>query len=60
MKKVLIVHTGGTLGMELGGDVADDKKFLASLKKICPEIFEYAEIGLQVLFNKERITDKSS
>ena len=53
MKKVLILHTGGTLGMELSGEPSDDKKFLASLKKICPEIFERAEIGLQVLFNKD-------
>jgi L-asparaginase len=53
MKRVLLIHTGGTLGMELSGEPSDQERFLQSLKKNCPEIFEHAEIGLEVLFNKD-------
>ncbi len=52
-KRVLLIHTGGTLGMELSGEPSDQERFRESLKKNCPEIFERAEVGVEVLFNKD-------
>ncbi len=52
-KKLLLIHTGGTLGMDLKGDPSDDVAFLASLKKHAPSVFELADIRIQILFNKD-------
>lgn len=52
-KKILILHTGGTIGMTLGGDSGGAENFLNALRKYVPRIFEIADIHLEILFNKD-------
>jgi L-asparaginase len=52
-KKILLIHTGGTLGMNLTGEPHDTKLFLDILRKKAPQIFEIADITIEVLFNKD-------
>jgi L-asparaginase len=52
-KKILLIHTGGTLGMNLTGQPEDTETFLGVLRKKAPHIFEIADISIDVLFNKD-------
>ena len=52
-KKILLLHTGGTLGMGLTGKPKDQSSFINSLKQYAPQIFEIADIYLEILFNKD-------
>jgi L-asparaginase len=52
-KKVLILHTGGTLGMDLTGEPADADRFKERLIKYAPRIFEVADVDVEILFNKD-------
>ena len=52
-KKILILHTGGTLGMDLAGTPQDSEVFLRVLKTYAPNIFDIANVEVQILFNKD-------
>ncbi|MEO5669015.1 MAG: asparaginase [Bdellovibrionota bacterium] len=52
-KKLLIIHTGGTLGMNLTGEPEDAIRFKESLLKHAPRIFELADVDVEILFNKD-------
>jgi L-asparaginase len=52
-KKVLILHTGGTLGMDLTGEPGDAARFKERLLKYAPRIFEVADVDVEILFNKD-------
>lgn len=52
-KKVHLLHTGGTIGMNLKGDVDPSSLFLEILKRQVPEIFDIADLSAEVLFNKD-------
>lgn len=52
-KKILILHTGGTLGMNLSGSPEDNEHFTASLKKHASRIFELGDMRLEILMNKD-------
>jgi L-asparaginase len=52
-KKLLIIHTGGTLGMDLTGEPGDADRFKERLTKFAPRIFELADIDVEILFNKD-------
>lgn len=52
-KKILILHTGGTLGMDLAGAPNDGERFQSSLRKYASRIFEQADITLEILLNKD-------
>lgn len=52
-KKLLILHTGGTLGMDLTGEPGDAVLFKERLLKYAPRIFELAEVDVEILFNKD-------
>ena len=52
-KRILILHSGGTLGMDLFGTPQDGAIFLASLKKHVPNMFEIADVEVEILFNKD-------
>ncbi len=52
-KKILILHTGGTIGMTLDGDTVGADNFLLAIKKHVPRIFEIADIHLEIIFNKD-------
>jgi L-asparaginase len=52
-KKILMIHTGGTLGMDLHGEPSDAVLFRERLSKYAPRIFEIADIDVEILFNKD-------
>ncbi|MBS1984010.1 MAG: asparaginase [Bdellovibrionales bacterium] len=52
-KKILILHTGGTLGMTLAGTPDDEESFTRALKQYAPRIFETADVKLEILLNKD-------
>jgi L-asparaginase len=52
-KKILIIHTGGTLGMDLTGEPSDATRFKERLLQHAPRIFEIADIDIEILFNKD-------
>jgi L-asparaginase len=53
-KRVMVLHTGGTVGMDLsGGFLRNEQSFLEQLKKYAPRMFELAEIGFEILLNKD-------
>jgi len=52
-KNILIIHTGGTLGMDLTGEPGDADRFKERLLKYAPRIFEIANINVEILFNKD-------
>ena len=52
-KKLLIIHTGGTLGMDLTGEPGDAARFKERLLKYAPRIFEIADVDVEILFNKD-------
>ncbi len=52
-KKILILHTGGTLGMDLIGEPGDAARFKERLIKYAPRIFELADVDVEILFNKD-------
>ena len=52
-KKIQIIHTGGTLGMNLRGSPDDKNFFLQNLKQNVPQIFELADTHLEILINKD-------
>ena len=52
-KDILILHTGGTLGMDLKGEPSDASLFLERVKKYAPRIFEIANISVEIVFNKD-------
>lgn len=52
MPKILLLHTGGTLGMEGGHpSVLKPASFFRTLRTRAPELFELAEIELELLCN---------
>lgn len=54
MKKVLVLHTGGTFGMvlpEKGGTKLQPSKFLKDLFTYVPELSELAQLKVEVLCN---------
>lgn len=52
-KKILILHTGGTLGMELTGKPSDASKFADNIRRFAPQVFEVADVQVEILFNKD-------
>lgn len=52
-KKILILHTGGTLGMELTGRPSDASKFESNIRRFAPQVFDVAEAHVEILFNKD-------
>ncbi len=52
-KDILILHTGGTLGMDLKGEPTDASTFTEQLRHYAPRIFEIANISVEILFNKD-------
>ena len=50
---ILIIHTGGTLGMDLSGEPGDESTFKDTLKSHAPRIFEVANIAVEILYNKD-------
>lgn len=52
-KRILILHTGGTLGMNLRGTPQDGEVFKKTLQSTASRIFEIADIGVEILFNKD-------
>lgn len=52
-KRILIIHTGGTLGMDLTGEPGDASRFKERLMKYVPRIFEMAHVEVEILFNKD-------
>lgn len=58
-KRILLVHTGGTIGMGLprspqaGGALAPDDQFLRHLHRRIPELKDLADVGLKALCNKD-------
>ena len=52
-KKILLIHTGGTLGMNLSGSPQDIEKFVHDLKTYVPRMFEVADITVDILLNKD-------
>lgn len=52
-KNILILHTGGTLGMDLEGSPQDSEVFLRVLKTYAPQMFDLAEIKIEIMFNKD-------
>ena len=52
-KRILIIHTGGTLGMNLSGSPDDAENFKKSLKQYAPRMFELADVSLEILLNKD-------
>ncbi len=55
MRKILILHTGGTLGMAPSGDPASlaPGKFLDHLLVRVPELGQLAELSVEVPFNQD-------
>ena len=54
MKNILVVHTGGTFGMELGktGNVqSKEEEYLSEIGKRVPELSQLAKVDVKVLFN---------
>jgi len=52
-KRVLMIHTGGTLGMDLKGEPGDAGRFKERLMNFAPRIFEMAHVEVEILFNKD-------
>jgi L-asparaginase len=52
-KRILLLHTGGTLGMNLTGQPQDTESFLKILRGKAPHIFEIADLSVEILFNKD-------
>jgi L-asparaginase len=52
-KKVHILHTGGTVGMDLDGVPLDSTRYLEVLGRSVPQAFELAEISVEILFSKD-------
>lgn len=52
-KRILLLHTGGTLGMSLTGSPDDADDFKQVLRKHAPRLFEVADVGLEILLNKD-------
>lgn len=58
-KRVLILHTGGTIGMGLpepphtNQPLSPDHGFVKTLKKTVPELWALASIDVRALFNKD-------
>jgi len=52
-KKILVLHTGGTIGMTLDGSTVGSEHFLAAIKQHVPRVFEIADISLEIVFNKD-------
>jgi len=53
MKRILILHTGGTLGMTMRGEPEDAPRFMDSLRQHAPRIFEIAHISFEIVCNKD-------
>lgn len=51
--KLLLIHTGGTIGMNLEGQVDPQNAFARQLEKYCPSLFEMAEVSTEILMNKD-------
>jgi len=52
-KKILLLHTGGTLGMDLEGSPDDSEVFLRVARTFAPQIFDIADIHIEIMFNKD-------
>jgi L-asparaginase len=52
-KRVLMIHTGGTLGMDLKGEPGDAGRFKERLVTFAPRIFDLAHVEVEILFNKD-------
>jgi L-asparaginase len=52
-KNILILHTGGTLGMELTGKPSDATRFKENIQKYAPQVFDIANVQVEILFNKD-------
>ncbi len=52
-KKIIILHTGGTFGMNLNGEPEEQDQFLKVLKERAPQIFDFAEIEVEIVLNKD-------
>jgi len=52
-KRILLLHTGGTLGMTLSGQPDDSARFVDSLRQHAPANFEIADLHVEILFNKD-------
>lgn len=53
MKRILILHTGGTLGMSMKGEPEDAPRFLETLRQHAPRLFEIADVGFEIVCNKD-------
>ncbi len=51
--KILLIHTGGTIGMSLTGEVDAKNIFSAQLEKYCPSLFEIADVQAEIIMNKD-------
>lgn len=51
--KLLLVHTGGTIGMNLEGEPDQNNAFGKQLEKYCPSLFEMADVTSEILMNKD-------
>lgn len=51
--KILLVHTGGTIGMSLDGEVDPKNAFTVQLEKYCPSLFDLADVTTEILMNKD-------
>jgi L-asparaginase len=51
--KVLLLHTGGTIGMSLDGEVDPENAFTAQLEKYCPSLFDLADVTAEIIMNKD-------
>jgi len=53
MKRILILHTGGTIGMNLQGAPDDVERFRKHVAQYAPRVFETAHIDIEILSNKD-------
>lgn len=51
--KLLLIHTGGTIGMNLDGELDRRNAFSKQLEKYCPSLFEMADVHAEILMNKD-------
>lgn len=51
--KLLLIHTGGTIGMNLEGQPDQKNAFTKQLEKYCPSLFEMAHVEAKILMNKD-------
>ncbi|HVJ63961.1 MAG TPA: asparaginase [Bdellovibrionota bacterium] len=51
--KLLLIHTGGTIGMNLDGEPDPKNAFTSQLEKYCPSLFDLADVHVEILLNKD-------